>query len=66
MDDIYKKIEETWHSRARTRHLKGEKLLEDQAEFFAGAMAAMIAIGVPDGQAMPPKWVIATIQGATI
>ena len=66
MDDVYNKVEEFWHNRVTAKYYSGEKLLDAQAEFFAGAMAAMSAQGVPDEQAMPPRWVLTIMTGEEI
>ena len=40
-------------------------ILRDEADFMAGAMAAMTCV-LPDGLAIPPQWYIPIIRGESI
>lgn len=76
--EIYSRIEEQFKNRAKENFPKpsSKKFKDAQAEFFCGAMAAMIAIsennnpGISEqerkelnGKCMPPKWVIGLMRG---
>lgn len=59
-----KKVYETVEAGAMGRVSMG--VMESEIDFFAGAMAAFNAMGVPDGEAMPPKWVLPIMSGRSI
>lgn len=76
MEAIYKRIEDQFKSRAEANKWgkKSAKYKKEQAAFFIGAMAALVAITEQEtfdkptnmGQAMPPKWVISIMRGDDI
>jgi hypothetical protein len=55
-----------WNDRAAAMGYSGKKLLDLQAEFFTGAMTAAVALGVPHGEAMPPRVIISIMRGERI
>lgn len=68
LKEIQNKIETVFRGRVEMIHAYAteEEYLKAQAEFFSGAMAAMVALGVENGQAMPPRWVIPAMVGEKI
>lgn len=59
LEDARKVIEERWRSRVDAQGYPGTRArLAAQAEFFAGAMSMLSALGYSDGESMPPKWVM--------
>lgn len=56
-------VETQWAERCEVLGFTGKKRLNNQAEFFAGAMSARIAAGMEPGAAMPPRWVISIMRG---
>lgn len=84
MDNIYNRIEEQFKQRVSSCPSAygkpgSKKYSDQQAEFFTGAMAALIAIVESEqpldlpadmkerhGLAMPPKWVISIMRGDVI
>ena len=63
---VWKAIEEHWESRCRTQCYNDGDRLKHQAEFFAGAIAALNAAGLPDESVTPPKWWLAILRGDVI
>ena len=60
--EIYEAVEAHWRGRIETQNLQGDRLREAQADFFTGAMAALVATGMPHGEAMPPRWVVPLVS----
>lgn len=61
--EAWEAIKNGWAERVKAQHFEGKELADRQAEFFAGAMSAMVAAGYPHDEAMPPSVVISCMTG---
>jgi len=52
-----------WSSRCRAQGYSKSWRLKRQAEFFTGFMAALNAVGLPDGDSIPPKLFFGVVRG---
>jgi hypothetical protein len=58
---------EQWKSRCDAmRYRTTKERLALQAEYFTGAMAAMVAVGVDHGKAMPPRIILSCMTGTDL
>lgn len=59
-------IQQQWLQRVSTMGMTKKQRLNNQADFFAGAMVARVAAGMDPGNAMRPGWVISIMRGDLI
>ena len=59
-------VKKRWSNRLRETGYQGAEQAREQAIFFSGAMAAMLSIGMTDGQAMPSSIVIPCLMGTDV
>ena len=63
---LWGKIEEMWEGRCRTQGYSDKERVDQQGGFFAGAIAAMSAMGLADECVTPLKWYFSIIRGDMI